>query len=295
MIVGLDLCAATAPRLSPLDPRTVPALLAGGIWLPGVGYTSTGGANHKWASQATQANDFVDSHDGYKPAPSTASNGAAVYDLPAGGPTASWYMAAPGSALRWQTKGTYAFWAKASSVVAGSIYYLFQHSWPGGPSNNRIYARKSTLVDLLSIDVSWLGSAVDSVTPGVPGGRGKGNYQGIDFTRWNFFRFSYDVTRSNYLFGGGFYSHRLEVYVNELLNVGTGFSAPGPTFGGDPPDGPVRDPGLYPGTDFLTYGASFVSSQWPGQLGPFYVANEDAASQVTDNQWPRIMAYNAPG
>lgn len=288
-----------------LDPRDVPALMAGGIWLPGEGYTAFGGDDHAWASQATQANSFKDDEDGYKPKPEYASNGQPIYRMspdPGETATASWIIASPGSALQWTQKGSYAGWFKANTSDT-SIHYFFRQ-WPGGASNNRVLLHKNNDANRIVVYTSYAGSAVDGVSPPDIGGRAKWNNaanpgEGVlfDWTQWHFVRVSYDMSLTNYWknppTNSAPYSDRLKVYVDEtLVYDNADYSAPSPTLGGSPTDGPIR--GIYASTAAFVLGADGHSSQWNGHIGPFYIANSDSAAAITDAEWARIMLFRRP-
>ncbi len=293
---------AVTTDLSPLDPRTVPALMAGGIWLPSTPTVDLGGGNRAWPSLGTQANSFTDEHTGHKPLLTTAANGAPVWDLPAGGATASWVIPTVGSALKWTSKGTYAGWFKANAL--DESYHYFFAQWEGGASgNNRILCHKNNDEHRVAIFASHEGSTVDAVAPPDIGGRCKWNSSAgpgigmlVDWTEWNFIRITVDMDLDNYSIGGANHSRRLRVWINEVEIVdvdgdgGGQFSAPQPDVGGAPPDGPFK--GLYGGVDLTWFalGADYVSSQWNGQLGPFYAANGEAS----EHRWRRIMAWDAP-
>lgn len=297
-----------AYSIAPLDPREVPALMAGGIFLPDESYQDIGGGSHSWGSVATNTGagyTFYDSHDGFKPVRKTAANGTRYFDLAAGGITASWLIpTTPGLALRWTSKGDYAGWFKLDTLDA-SIRYLFAQ-WPGGASGNRILAHKNNDLRRLATYVSYAGSAVGAAGPPDIGGRAKWNSgggptEGPEFAwdDWVFVRVSLDMTKENYALSGANLSYRQTVYINEepvIDNATTGvgvYSAPASDVGGAPPDGPIR--GIHSGADspWFSLGALYVSGQW-SKVGPFYIANRDSAQPITAEQWRRVMRYGAP-
>lgn len=285
----------------PINPITVAPLMAGGIWLPSTPTVDLGSGNRAWPSLATQSNPFSDIHTGHKPLLTEADNGAPVWDLPLGGATASWVMATMGSALRWTTRGSYAGWFRANAL--DTLFHYFFASWRGGGANNRILCHKNNDNHRIAIFVSHAGSALDASAPPDIGGRCKWNTSGgpgigrlTDWTEWHFLRISLDMYARNYSIGGSNHSRRLRVWIDEEEIVelggdgGSQFSAPQPDVGGSPPDGPVR--GIYGGDDltWFSLGADYVSSQWNGQIGPFYVAN----GIMPDVQWRGVMSWEAP-
>jgi hypothetical protein len=283
------------------DPRDYAALMAGAIWLPGVGQTY--GANLTVLSQATQANTIqTGTVTGDIPVPSVAGNGAAYWSY-AGKSNPS--LAIPktaalgtgpgaGSALQWATKGTYAGWFKACTIQDTASHFLLSHAY--GTAKSRIEIRKNlgsgADQDRLVVEMSWDGTTAD----GTPGSRAKWNSPAnvTDFTQWIFVRVKIDMTAANYQTAGANKSYRLRVWINEVEISGT-FSAPGPgALGGDPPDGPVRA-APYASDSWVSIGASAISSPVKEGVGPVYIADETNAAPVPDAAWPRIMTFNAPG
>lgn len=273
--------------------------MAGGIWLPSTPTTSLGGGNRAWPSLGTQANAFTDEHTGHKPALVTTASGRRAWDLPAGGATASWVIAATGNALRWTAKGSYAGWFRANALDT-SFHYFFSQ-WIA--DHGRILCHKNNDAHRVAIFVSHEGGTTDAAAPPDIGDRCKWNSSAgpgigrlVDWRLWNFIRITVDMDEDNYSIGGSNHSRRLRVWVNEIEIVENGgdgggqFSAPQPDVGGAPPDGPFK--GIYGGDDltYLSLGADFVSAQWNGQVGPFYVAN----GELTAHEWRRVMAWEAP-
>lgn len=290
-----------------LDPRDVPALMAGGIWLPGVGVTSLGGGSRRWASQATATGDdydLKDSHTGHKPVATTAANGAAVWDLVAGGATAGWSINTgisarpPGAAIQPTSKGSVALWVKANALDT-SIHTIFS-MWPGGASANRLYFYKNTDNYRLSVFSSNDGSAADTVGGlGVlsrakwNSGSGPGSGPLTDWTGWHFVRVEIDSSGTNFLLAGGKHSTKIRVFVDEVEYANDEVSGCGQySAGSAPPSGPVA--AFVSGAGRFTVGADFASSQWNGLVGPVYISNEDSAAAVTAKQWQRVMLFNAP-
>lgn len=114
------------------DPTTIPALMGGGIWIPGEGVSTSGGVQ-TWASLATQANSFTDAHTGFPPEAEQTDNGAEVWRINVqSGPYTSWRIASPGSALQWTESGSYALWAQADALDSG--YHFLWTQWPGSSS-----------------------------------------------------------------------------------------------------------------------------------------------------------------
>lgn len=298
-VISRTAITSRASILSPLDPTTVPELMAGAIWLPGIGITTPGG-NLVVASQATQTNTLTTSTvTGDIPVQTTAANGAAVWDFSG---LANAALAIPktgilgtgpgvGTALQWTEKGTYAGWFRYDSTAETSKF-LFSASWGG--SDSRIQVRHNLGAapndHTIVAEVSWTGLTTD----GTPGNRAKYNSAAntIPLGRWFFLRITIDWSLTNFVGdGGSLQSNRMKVYVDEVLATSTGYSAPGPgALGGDPPDGPIRDPGLWPSTGWFSLGADGISSPWPGQIGPFYIAN----GEVSDADWARIRLYGMP-
>lgn len=275
-----------------IDPRTVPALMSGGIWLPGIGVTSIGVDGYTWASQATQSNVLTTAYNFDKAVPTTASNGASVWDYPKTVFGSGFLMLAAGSALRFATKGSYAAWFKANELDDNN--HFFFDAWPEDAVNNRFYAYKNVSSDLngastkVAINGSPLGIGDDAVHD-----RWKyNNTEGIqDFSKWNFIRITFDYSLDNYTHDGGNFSRKMNVYFNEVLDEGAGYSAP-PSPYSAPPDGPVTGTGLYSGVQRLCLGCNYASTTWNGQVGPFYVANGDDG--LSNTVWRRVMQYSAP-
>lgn len=296
--LGLGISALGARPRGPLDPRTVPELMAGAIWIPGTQDTTGGGGARTVLSQATQANPLTTSGvTGDVPALTTASNGAPVWAF--GGATyTALRVVAPGSAMRWTTKGSFAGWFKGAALT-GTIQALFSQ-WPEGAdaTNNRLIAGL-TLGDnsRWNINGSWNGLSTDQPTNVGPDNRWKYNSSaGIDFTAWHFLRVTVDYTLDNYSTGGVNYSNRVRVFVDEVLDVGSGYSAPHDgvtpeTRWGTAPDGPVRGTQLYPATSAFTLGSTHaLGGSWRGYIGPFYICN----GEISAAKWKRIMKFNAP-
>lgn len=297
--------------LSPLDPRDVPGLMAGGIWLPGVGVSTLPGGYKEWRSQSSNTGasyDLRSTLSGYHPVATTASNGAAVWDLDAAGPTACFNIASgitllpPGPALQFTQRGSMAGWFRAKSVTT-AIWYFYS-MWPGGSSGNRAVIYKNDDPHRIAVFTSYAGSAVDA-PPETIGQRCKwnsGSGPGLgpltDWTLWHFVRFTWDMSGTNLQILGGNYSTMLRVYIdeeevaNDVVSGAGSYSAPDSAHGGAPPDGPMR--GIWNGATRLSVGSDGESSHIPGQLGPQFISNEDATDPITDEQWPRVMLYNAP-
>lgn len=280
-------------NVSPLDPRNVAELMAGGIWLP-ENSVVVPGTRISCASSATQTNTLTTQGiTGDLPTLTTATNGATVWNFAAATYT-SLQVVSPGSALNWTDKGTYAGWFKANSVD-GSVKMFFSQ-WPEGTSNNRIQAAL-TAGDNTRLNVlgSRDGSSADVADFSAPDHRWKYNSQSIhDFTQWHFLRWTWDVSLTNYG-TGTHYSYRLQFFVDEVWDEGSGYSAPhdGPGVGqdwGSPPDGPVR--ALYgSSTTNLALGSdNSLGGAWRGLIGPFYVAKGEVPSLT----WRRVMQYHAP-
>lgn len=298
----LNLLDSPPKNASPLDPRNVPQLMAGGIWLPGVG-ESTPAGNLVIQSQATQSNDLTTvSVTGYVPTQAYASNGARIWDFGAGGLYAALRVLTPGTAMRWTQRGTYAGWFKGASLT-GTPQQMFG-TWPESASpNNRIYAQ---LTDGDNTRLNMQGS-IDGLSSDVgdysaPDHRWKYNSNaGYDFTKWHFLRFSFDYSLDNYNGGGGEnLSRKLKFYVDENYDEGAGFSAPhdGPLpeqkYGDPSTGGPIRA-ALFE-TDYrFTLGSSdTLGGSWKGQIGPFYIASE-TDGKISPSIWRRVMRFNAPG
>jgi hypothetical protein len=280
------------------DPRDYDALMAGAIWLPGVGETY--GANLTVLSQATQVNTIqTGSVTGDIPVPSTAGNGAAYWSY-AGKTNPS--LAIPktgalgtgpgaGTALQWEVEGSYAMWVKVCTVQDNASHFIFSHAY-GTATKSRFEIRKNlgsgADQDRLVVEMSWDGTTAD----GTPGSRAKWNSPAnvTDFTQWIFVRATVKMSAANYQTAGANKSYRLRVWINEVEISGT-FSAPGPgALGGDPPDGPVRD-APFASDSWVSIGASAISSTIDEGMGPVYIAN----GAVPEAAWPLIMAYRAPG
>lgn len=291
--------------LRPLDPREVPALMAGGIWLPGVGVTSLGGGSTRWVSQSNNSGDdydLKDSHTGHKPVATTATNGAAVWDLVAGGSTAGWSINTgisarpPGAALQPTSKGCLAGWFKANGL--DNAIRVFFSTWPGGSSGCRSYHYKNDDDYRIAVFTSYNGSAVDTGTPlyRAKWNSGSGAGQGplTDWRQWHFVRFAYDMSGENLLLSGGKYSTRLRVFVDEVEYENNTTTGCGGYSAGSPPadGGPLA--GIHDGATRFSVGADFQSAQWNGQVGPVYVSNEDSAAPITAAQWARIMTFHRP-
>lgn len=276
---------------SAINPTVIPALMSGGIWIPSLG-VSSGGGNYTWASQATQSNTLTTANSLEKPTLTTASNGVAVWDMDPSVYAQGFTLDAAGSALKFASNGSYAFWAKETTDDSTLRYML--DMWPGG-TTNRLYIYHNNTAGKMSINGSPNGAATD-----VPPERWKANIVGINFAQWNFFRFTFDYTLTNYTVSGGNYSNRMKVYINETLitevNSGgayhEGYSAPPPP-DSSPPSGPVFGTGLYTGAStYLAIGANYASSGWKGQWGPTYAAYGNTG--LNDSVWRRIMRYQAP-
>lgn len=289
-----------------VDPRTVPGLLAGGIWLPGVGVSSLGGGSRRWASQADNTGDdydLKDSHTGHKPVATTAGNGAAIWDLAAGGATAGWSINTgitarpPGAALQPTTRGSFAGWFKANAL--DTAIHVFASMWAGGTSGNRFFLYKNDDNHRCAVFTSWNGSAQDIGTPLYRSkwnsGSGPGAGPLTDWTGWHFLRIAYDMGGTNLLLAGGKYSTRLRVFVDETELANDTVSGCGGYSAGSPPadGGPIA--GVHNAAGRFSVGADFASSQWNGQIGPVYVSNEDATDAIDASTWRGVMRYGAPG
>jgi hypothetical protein len=287
------------PVAGPLDPRNVPQLMAGAIWLPGVQDTTGGGGHRTILSQATQANSLTTvAFTGDIPALTTAGNGAAVWDY-AGAAFSGLRVTAPGSALQWTDRGSYAGWFKANSVSGDTRMFFSQ--WPEGaaPTNRIQSALTAGDNTRLSFQGSINGLSADDPTFATPDDRWKYNSSSIyDFTLWNFLVFAFDDSQANYDVAGSHRSHKLRFTVNGVFDEGTGFSAPhdGPTpetEWGAPPDGPIRAP-LFASTSALAIGCTdTLGASWRGQIGPVYVADE-TLGVIPASVWRRVMLYSAP-
>lgn len=282
-------------------PLTFSALRNGAVYVPGLHTSSFGGDDTRWDSlPGTQENPLTDEHTGHKPVLATALNGEKYWDLAAGGATASWGLQTPGTAFRWTQKGSYAAWFRCTTLDTAIQYLWLQ--WPGGGSNNRLHTRKNNDLTRLASDVSWLGSAYDANTNGQGpiGGRAKFNSTAdvYDWTQWHFVRVTFDWTKSNSTAHGANFSERQMVFVDEVLDAGTGYSAPATGSGGSPAEGgPIHDPGLYASTAPFWFGSDTNgASHWKGQVGPLFVANgalsDDFIEEITG--WSQLMAWHAP-
>lgn len=303
--LGLELGRRRVAPAGPLDPREVPALMAGGIWLPGVGVTSLGGASRRWASQSNNTGDdydLKDSHTGHKPVATTAANGAAVWDLVAGGATAGWSINTgisarpPGAAIQPTSRGSFAVWVKANAL--DTSIRVIASKWAGGTSGNRWFIYKNDDNHRIAVFTSWNGSAQDIGTPLYRSkwnsGSGPGAGPLTDWREWHFVRVEYDMSGTNLLLSGGKYSTRLRVFVDEVELVNDTVSGCGGYSAGSPPadGGPIA--GVHNAAGRFSVGADFASSQWNGLIGPVYDSNEDSAPAITRKQWQRIMQFNAP-
>lgn len=283
---------------APFDPRDVPALLAGAIYLPGEGVEPIPGSDDRvWHSLATEPNDASDAHVGHKPVLATAPNGVAVWDLAAGGAYASWVVPVPGAAYTWTERGSYAAWVYlAANDEAAHIAFA---QWPETlAQGNRIYAQKNIDLTRAAVYLSRDGFSQDNFNgQGGIGDRSKWNSAWgpgieptIDWAGWHFFRATWDASGTNFYCAGGgtLCSTKLRVYVDEVYFEGM-YSAPHPQWGGAPPDGPVRE--LYPSTYPFSWGADYAVNHFDA-LGPCYVANGDEG--LDDATWAQVMAYRAP-
>lgn len=279
--------------------------MAGGIWLPGVGTSSLGGGSTLWASQSSNTGadyDLSNTHTGHKAVATTADNGAAIWDLAAGGATAGWSINTgiaarpPGAALQPTTRGSIAGWFKANAL--DTAIHVFFSMWAGGTSGNRGFYYKNADSYRVAAFTSWDGSAADTGTPlsrskwnsGSNPGEGPLN----DWRSWTFARFAYDMSGENLLISGGKYSTRLRVYFGEVECVNDTASGCGGYSAGSPPadGGPIA--GIHNAAGRFSVGADFASSQWNGQIGPIYVSNEDATDAITAAEWRGIMRFGAP-
>ena len=282
-------------------PLTIPALLAGAVYVPGLHVSSLGGGSSQWDSlPGTQSNPLTDSHTGYKPQLVTLANGEKAWDLESAGATSSWGLASPGSAFQWTQRGSYAAWFRCTTLDTAIQYLWLQ--WPGGGTNNRLHTRKNNDLTRLASDVSWLGSAYDAGQNGQGpiGGRAKYNSTAniYDWTQWHFVRVTFDWSETNSSAHGANFSDRQRVFVDEVLDPGTGYSAPATGSGGSPEEGgPIHDPGLYASTAPFWFGSDTNgSSHWKGLVGPLFVANDKLAEDFIDEitLWSQLMAWHAP-
>lgn len=274
---------------APFYPTSVPALKAGGIWLTDAGISSIAGGK-AWASQGTQTNSFLAtsalSYD--VPTLTVASNGVPVWNITRETFGGSLIMLISGSALRFSARGSYAGWFKANEIDTNQHYMI--EAFPDGV-NQRFTAYKSEHAS------AYLISNMSDDGTGMAGdGSHRFKFNGtpvfVDMTQWNFFRWTFDFSLTNYSLNGANLSNRLKVYVNEVLDVGSGYSAPPPPFS-SPPDGPIRGTGLYSGEQRLCVGGSYNSANWNGQIGHFYVANEENDT-ISLETWRKIMNYQRP-
>ena len=303
-MIGPGLGLQGRPAGGPLDPRTVPQLMAGAIWLPGIGVTTPSG-NLVVASQATQANVLTTvGVTGDIPAQTTAANGAPCWNF--GVATyAALRVVAPGTAMRWTERGTYALWLKGASLT-GTPQQIFTQ-WPElAAAKNRILAQLTDGMNTgFNIQGSIDGLMTDDPTFATPDHRWKANYNhtpgGYDFNAWHFMRVSFDYSLDNYNGAGGEnLSRKLRVYVDEVYDEGTGYSAPHDgntpeTKWGDPSTGgPIRAP-LFASDYRFTLGANDnLGGSWRGLIGPVYIADE-TAGPISAATWRRVMKFRAPG
>jgi len=312
--------AAARTAEGTIDPRTVPQLMAGGIWIPSLGVTSLGGGNRAWASQATQTNSFTDTNSPSKPVLTAASNGVAVWDVSQSGAglQSCWAIMSPDTALRFLQKGTYAVWAKGA-LTASQLYLWSQAPEGYGgtlPTNNRFVLWYNPLDATLngakfSSNISFLGSFADvGNTPNLPG-RAKANFGNglFDPRLWHFYVLRWDSSKTNYVGSGGEdLSHRWEFYIDGIWQEGDGWSAPpqGTNLYIEAKD--YRDPanggpvqafapyyGLADSTAPLVLGAQNYAgvAQWPGLIGPTYIFNEESGA-VSDSILSGVMNFMRP-
>lgn len=278
-------------RVDAVDPRLVPALMAGGIWIPGMGVNSIGGGHFTWDSQATQANQLTTANNFEVPTQATASNGVAIWNMNPITYAQGFGILSPGTALKFASLGSYAFWMKERTDDTTICYML--EMWPN-TADKRFYVYKNNTVGKMSINGSFLGQGDADPTD-----RWKANIRNIDFASWNFYRFTFDYSLDNYQVSGANFSNKMRVYINETLitevNGGgayhEGYSAP-PFPYSEPPDGPIMGTGLYTGGTRFFVGANGGSSGWSGWLGPVYAAN--GTEGLDDTVWAKVMKFHAP-
>jgi hypothetical protein len=181
--------------------------------------------------------------------------------------------------------GSYAGWFKQNEADL-NIHYLIE-AWPNDGVNNRFFANKELLLSGMDVNGSPFGTGI-----GDDRWKCHDSHSDIDFTQWNFIRWTLNFNLANFQISGGNFSSRYRLYVNEVFDPGGGFSAP-PFPASEPPNGPCLGPGLYTGPQRLCLGGNFNSSNWNGQIGPFYVADETTGA-VTTAQWQQIMDYRRP-
>lgn len=306
----------------PIHPLDVPAINAGALWVPGLG-ESTAGGNLTVLSQAAQTNTLTTAGvTGDIPGIAYAGNGVRVWDWTVANYTALRVLS-PGSALQATGNVSYAGWFKWTATVAGGggvtaipdvlrQARTFWAQWPETSTNNRAIAALSavgagqTPYSNLNFSHDPDGGIADDPSYVTSDKRGKFNQTNDKpvewWTQWHFYRWEARTDGANYLGTGALngvkLSTRIRFYVDEVLDAGTGYSAPHEQWG-DPPDGPVRwhliNPRrtLYPSTAPFTLGAASNSppgANFKGQIGWFCVANGFVAPQT----WERVRRWNAP-
>lgn len=297
--IGIGVGLGGAPSTGPLDPRKVAQLMAGAIWLPGIGVTTPSG-NLVVASQATQTNTLTTAGvTEHIPVQGYSSNGAPVWQF---GEYKALRVISPGSALQWTQRGSYALWIRGAALSGAPQQIL--GTWPEGASpNNRIYAQLTDGDNTrFNVQGSINGLSGDVLDYSAPDNRWKYNSgAGYDFTTWHFLRWSFDYTGGANYDGpaGENLSTKLRVYVDEIYDEGLGFSAPhdGPLpaqkYGDPSTGGPIRAPLFATSYRFTVGSSDTLGGSWRGWIGPVYVADE-TAGRISSAQWKRIMQFRAP-
>lgn len=281
------------------DPRDIPALWDGAIYIPGKNVELIENTNNsKWKSLAQEVNDCTDSHTGHKPVLSSLPNGQKYWNLAAGGPYSSWLVESPSSAYQWIDVGAYAMWVYLETNDLNPHVACSQ--WPEALTpKNRIYVQKNIDADRMAIYGSRNGYSNDNAL----GQNGKGDRWKwnsswspgipplINWQGWHFIVLLFDMSQNNY-YGPEetpnnlLCSNKLQVFVDGIYCEGM-FSAPQPNYGGAPPTGPITN--LFASNYPFSWGAQYASNHFDG-IGACYVAR----GHVPFSAWNDIMNYWRP-
>lgn len=286
-------------HLSSFDPREIPALWEGAVYIPGRGVEPIAGTQStRWRSLSSDPNDCTDQHTGHKPVLATLPNGAKFWDLAGGGQYSSWLVPAPGPAYQWTDVGAYAAWVYLAAN--DSAAHIAMAQWPEtNQPKNRLYVEKNIDPDRMAVYGSRNGLSQDNALgqDGI-GDRWKWNSSWgpgvrplINWTGWHFLVLQFDMTADNYVGpeetgAGALCSNRLRVFVDGVYFEGL-FSTPQPQFGGQPPQGPLI--GLAPSDYPFSWGAQYTSNHFDG-LGACYVAR----GPVPLSAWEQIRNFWRP-
>lgn len=285
--------------LSTFDPRDIPALWNGAIYIPGRGVEPiTGTQNTRWKSLSQEPNDAWDGHTGHKPVLATAPSGRKYWNLAAGGQYCSWLVQAPGQAYQWTNVGAYAMWVYLAQNDTAPHIAMAQ--WPESLTpKNRLYVQKNNDTDRMAVYLSRNGFSQDNQNgQGDIGDRSKWNSAWgpgisplINWKGWHFLVVQWDASQNNYLGpeetpNALLCSNKLQVFVDGVYYEGM-YSAPHTPYGGAPPDGPVRE--LFASDYPFSWGAHYTSSKFDA-IGACYVAR----GHVPADAWDDIMNYWRP-